>query len=189
MNPAESIIAMLQLTEKITSLAYRYIDGAREASKDLTNLSRELRSLAHVLQYLQAHIKLNPQSELLRELGEKDGLLPGCLVDLQRLQSKMEPKDGLRGVLQRMKWPLQERQISRHILRIERYKRLFTLVIQLEQKSLLEEISKSNQDNHRASEVTIQDLRMRVEDHYLPLSRLLWLFYFSVFLGVVLIFS
>lgn len=132
MDTTESIIVTIQLVEKIISLAYRYIDGARKASRGLINLSRELGSLTQVLQCLQTYIKSNPHSEVLWKLDEKDGLLQEFFAELQELQSKMEPKSGLRGVLQRMKWPLQERQISRHISQIERHKSSLTLVMQLE---------------------------------------------------------
>lgn len=99
MAPAESIVDVLQLAEKITSLAYRYIDRAGEASRGLTNLSQELNSLTQVLQFSQTHIKSNPHSEVLRKL-DKGELLPKCFAVLQEFQSKIEPKNGSRGMLQ-----------------------------------------------------------------------------------------
>lgn len=133
MEFAASIIAVIQLTGKVTSLGYRYISGVTRATKDLLGLVKELGSLVEVLDCLQEYANTNPQSAVLQKLNSQTGPLRGCAVELQRLQLKLEPKDGMKGVFQNLKWPLQESETSQHIMGIERHKNLFALALTLDQ--------------------------------------------------------
>lgn len=128
---AASIIAIIQLTAKLTSLGYGYIGGVKRAPDDLRDLMSELISLRQVLTILQNYADANPQStSALHKLNDKNGgPLQGCALALQRLQLKMEPKDGLRGIWNSLKWPLEETETAQHISRIERHKTLFIFAV------------------------------------------------------------
>lgn len=126
---AGSIIAVIQLTGQIISLGYDYIGGVTKASKDLRNLVSELQSLGIVLLAMKEFADANPESKTLELLNGKDGPLPGCRQELQKLQRKITPRKGLKGKLDALKWPLEEKETLRHMMQIERQKSLFSLAL------------------------------------------------------------
>lgn len=126
---AGSIIAVIQLTGQIISLGYDYIGGVTKASKDLHNLVSELQSLGIVLLAMKEFADANPELKTLELPNRKDGPLPGCRQELQKLQHKITPRKGLRGRLDALKWPLEEKETLRHMTQIERQKSLFSLAL------------------------------------------------------------
>lgn len=126
-----SVIAIAQLTERLIALGYVYLGGTKAASKDLRELVNELQSLGKVLVVLQdyAQADQNLQSTALQSLNGQNGPLPGCALELRRLQLKLEPKQGLRGMIQSLKWPFKEQETQQHIARIQRQKSLFILAL------------------------------------------------------------
>lgn len=88
-----SIIAVLQLNRKVTSMSYHYITGVKRAPKDLRELMEELHSLGQVLISLQDYTSKTLQSEALQKLNGQDGPLRGCVQELESLMRKMETKD------------------------------------------------------------------------------------------------
>lgn len=130
---AASIIAVLQLTGKLTSVGYGYIGGVRRAAKDLGELLQGLGSLSGVLLSLQNYVDANPGSVALQKLGDPDGPLRGCAKELEELISKLTPRDGWKGKIDGLKWPLKEKEISQYVLRIERHKSLFIFALTADQ--------------------------------------------------------
>lgn len=130
-----SVIAILQLTGKLVSLGYDYIGGAIDASKDIRWLLGELHSLSNVLLILQDHARDDKTLRLtaLQTLNGQNGPLEGCRLELQRLQLKLEPKTGLRGKMKSLVWPLKEKEIFKHISRLEGHKNLFNLALTADQ--------------------------------------------------------
>lgn len=81
---AASVIAVIQLTGKVVSLAYEYLGGVKRASDDLRNLVNELHALGGVLIAMKDFADANPESKTLELLNGQGGPLPGCLQELQR---------------------------------------------------------------------------------------------------------
>lgn len=124
-----SIIALIQLAGRATSVGYSYISGVKRAPKDLRELVAELSSLTEVLAILQDYADKKPQLAALETLGGKGGPLHRCARELERLQLELGSMDGLRGVIDNLRWPLKEPETLQYISRIEQYKSLFTLAL------------------------------------------------------------
>lgn len=127
-----SIIAVVQLTGKLTSISYGYIGGVKRAGKDLGELLRELGALSGVFIALQHYIDANPQSAPLQRLNDPNGPLRECTKELEELILKLEPRDGWKGVADNLRWPLKEKDTSQYISRLERHKSLFILALQMD---------------------------------------------------------
>lgn len=127
-----SIIAVLQLTGTVIG----YIKNATGASEDRRLLVLEIRSVAHLIDFLsdlveQAHEQGdNKWSATLNSLDGTDGPLKQFEVFLKRLQSKLEPVEGIKKFGKAMSWPFQKKDVSDILLALERYKTLFTLARQ-----------------------------------------------------------
>lgn len=128
-----SIIAIIQLTAKVTSLGYDYIGGAKRAPDELRGLVDELTSLGKVLAILEKHADKNRQWTALETLNDHDGPIRRCGLDLRRLQLKLDPGDGLRGMMNNLKWPFKEKETLQEISRIERHKTLFMFALNTDQ--------------------------------------------------------
>lgn len=130
---AASIIAVIQLTEAVSGLCYRYIGAVKRAQKDAQELMGELSSLNRVLGALKEYTDKNPQSTtVLQMLNTRGGPLSGCLSELERLETKFNssvPKGWRRKIMRSLKWPLEETETLQIISRIERQKNLFTIAL------------------------------------------------------------
>lgn len=129
------IIAVVQLTGKLTSISYGYIGGVKRASRDLGELLDELGSLSRVLISLQYYVDGNrgAPTTALQRLNDPDGPLKVCARELEELVLKLEPRDGWKGVVDGLKWPLKEKDTAQFISRIERHKSLFVFALTADQ--------------------------------------------------------
>lgn len=128
-----SIIAIVHISAALTSIGYGYISGVVRASDDIRKLMDELRSLDTVLTEMEKFIVSNPQSAtILQQLDANGGPLRICLDDLKKLQRKIEPKGGFRGVWNNLKWPLKEKETIQYISMVERHKAMFVLALSVD---------------------------------------------------------
>lgn len=125
-----SIIAIIQLTGKTISLGYSYVSGVKRASKDVRELMDELLSLKNVLETLQDYVNSSPHSIALQTLNTHDGPLQGIAHELEELYNKL---DGKTGFMDKLKWPLKEKETAQCIVRVERHKTLFIFALTADQ--------------------------------------------------------
>lgn len=127
-----SIIAIIQLTGKISALSYEYIGAAVRAPKDLRNLVEELGALGKVIHALLDLADENPDSQVLRLLcspGEQNGgVLQLCATELNQLYEELKQFQK-KGNMGRLKWVLKEKDTNKYISQLERYKALFSLAL------------------------------------------------------------
>lgn len=121
-----SIIGIIQLTSQVAIVGWGYIAAVKGASKSIHDLIGELTSLSKVLQFVQDHANDLGQGATLEMLSD---LLQKCETELKEIHSKLELRGGCKGILDSLKWPLKESEMSHHISRIERHKSLFNFVL------------------------------------------------------------
>lgn len=130
-----TIVGVIQLAGKVTSLGYGYIGGVKRAPKDLRELVDELAGLSKVLIAMQDYTDKHPTSEVIHSLNIPKGPLQGCARELEILQMKLEPKggDGLQSVMEDgIEWPLGEEETKQYISRVARLKDIFELSLKPE---------------------------------------------------------
>lgn len=128
---AASIVTVIQLSFNVAILSHQYIAKVKRSRKEITALIDEVTSLQEVLKILHDHIHEHPDSltTAVQTLGGEDGPVQGCNQDLSVLMGILDLKEGLRGVIERLKWPIREGEIDVIKRRIERYKSLFLLAL------------------------------------------------------------
>ncbi|KAI5838988.1 ankyrin repeat-containing domain protein [Morchella snyderi] len=123
---AASIIAVLQITTSVASLGYRYLHSAIRAPDSLRELTLEIQTLTGILSRLKICAQ-NPQAVDLRIV---ENSLHVCHKEMLGLQEKLKPRKGLLG---RLRWPLDENDIRGYLGRIEGFKSSFSLALGTEQ--------------------------------------------------------
>ena len=127
------ILTVLGLSFEISSTIYNYSQDVKAASDGMQRLSSELFAVIGVLEHvkLQRQQKTLTQSSLKEEANDSDNLkrvLEETLVFLQELKASLDPPQGrLKVALQKMKWPLKEKETQSHLQRLERVKTYFIL--------------------------------------------------------------
>lgn len=132
LSAAASIIAVIQLAGQVTSVTYGYISGVKGASKVIGQLLAELGSLSSVLLLLQDYADRARESVALRQLNGTNGVggpLRECAGDLNELYLKLNHTK----LIDKLKWPLREKDVMKQVERLERYKTLFNFALTADQ--------------------------------------------------------
>ncbi|RPB11599.1 hypothetical protein P167DRAFT_209331 [Morchella conica CCBAS932] len=137
---AASIIGVIQLTGKVSSLGYGYISKVGQAQQEIESFLKELASLEKFLELIDSYVKAGTAtSDALQALDEP---LRTCMRELKNLELKLKPKKkpswfrkkmGLTSLM----WPLKEKEVTEIIIRIERNKTSFLLALSLDNISQL----------------------------------------------------
>lgn len=126
-----SILGIIDLTAKVSVLCQGYISGVKRASQDMAQLRDELKFLSGVLGVLKDYIITNPPagSSASAILVSEGGPIHGCAGLLGLLQDKLTPREGFKGMLDSLKWPLKEAETIKYVTQLERHKAIFTLAV------------------------------------------------------------
>jgi hypothetical protein len=129
-----SIVALLQASGTVL----QYIKSLKDANKDIKTFQVEMinvRGLLFSLQDLLSDLKSGEASLLpvFESLGGENGALKQFETTLADLVSKLRPKDcsTMAGIV--VSWHFKKEDVKNLIGTIERYKTLFTLVLQRDQ--------------------------------------------------------
>ncbi|KAI5839894.1 hypothetical protein DFP73DRAFT_483664 [Morchella snyderi] len=125
---AASIIAVAQLAGKTFQVSYNYFGSVKTAPQEIRELLDELSSLKIVLESLQKVADGNPQSEALRQLNKSSGPIERIDGILKNLYKKLASKDGSK-MIDRMKWPLKEKETEKSITMIGRHTTIFNIAL------------------------------------------------------------
>ncbi|OAA62771.1 Ankyrin repeat-containing domain protein [Niveomyces insectorum RCEF 264] len=116
MDAAASVIAVIQITERVVVLSYRYLKAAKNAKADIERLQSELGSLNAVLKGAQELLD-GPHGATLKTSQRLHEALKGCDATVKELETKLaERADKVRrrvlgfGTL---KWPFDSHEVDR----------------------------------------------------------------------------
>jgi hypothetical protein len=138
-----SIIAVIQISERIIGLTKNYIEAVHDAPRDLHVIRIEVSTLKAVFESL----KLLQDSDYtlsnnLQKLGEKDGAVEGCrravlelgkLLDPTRQSTNNGNRRRIQATLSSLAWPFKESKAKKLLDEISRYKITITLSLSAEQ--------------------------------------------------------
>src|SRR5271165_5643338 len=91
-----SVVAFIQLADRVIGLCKFYIETVRDAPHDLRAILIEISALKSMLENLEFLIRVDPNtvSEVIRNLGSPDGTLVACRRSLGELE-KLFPANHL----------------------------------------------------------------------------------------------
>jgi t-SNARE complex subunit (syntaxin) len=133
---AASIIAIIDLSAKVSSLCYRYSVEVKGAKADIEHLQLEVNQTKDVLQEAQKLLKRPEKSSLLAS-QKLNHSLDDYFLQLVELQKKLEPgstrKAMSRAGIRALKWPFKAKEVEKVISRLERYKQALCLALEIDQ--------------------------------------------------------
>lgn len=132
-----SLIAIIQLTSKVTSTCWDLRSSFKSAKEDIARIISDTDLLRAVLEALVHLSESDDQGNLqtVRRLAGPDGLLRECQNEVSLLKnslgriSKSSNKYGLRG----LSWHLKEKGVTRHLDRLIAIKSTLQLALSTDQ--------------------------------------------------------
>jgi hypothetical protein len=136
LSSAASVIAVIQLTGSIVKICGGYIQEVRDARDDIASLQRTVAGLEGILQKLKEFLQ-GPNGRQLPTSTSLVNNITDCLSDLEHLEEKINPGKVKRMMrrfgFRALKWPIKRAEVDRIIQKLERYKSLFSLSLEIEQ--------------------------------------------------------
>jgi hypothetical protein len=136
LSGAASVIAVIGISAKITSISYHYAVDVKDAKNDIERVQRKVSDITHVLEKL----KQLPDSQDKKRLSTTHGLsdsLKQCLWELEEMRAKLEPgktrKTMSRIGMRVLKWPFTGKQVDKIVSILEGYQQTFILALQVDQ--------------------------------------------------------
>jgi hypothetical protein len=136
LSGAASVIAVIQLADRILTLCGNYARAVKDAKKDIECLHKEVKSVTEVLQKLIELLR-GPNGTKLSASQSLDKALMDCSSELKGLERRLHPGKKhkvMRSIgLRALKWPLESNNVEKVVNNLERYKQLITLALQVDQ--------------------------------------------------------
>ena len=136
-----TLIAVAQIASVVITICYDYREGVKNAPKQVIRISDELSSLKDVLDALLRLVEKSEASgtsdlSTFERLAQPGGPLLSCLVELEKLKSKLQPETGWRKRRQSLTWPLKEGEMREALGSLERLKSTMSLALSTDQATL-----------------------------------------------------
>ena len=128
-----SIIAVVQLADRVTTLGYEFYGKVKGASKEVMEMIATVSALKTILELLGRFFELDENAvrlPLFRSLCQPDGPLKECEKLLGEIESRIHLKREHSGKLKSITWPWQWEEMAKKLKLIERHKQTFTLALQ-----------------------------------------------------------
>jgi hypothetical protein len=140
---------VIQLSGTVISLCWSYVEGMKNAPKDIRAIIKELQSLSHVLEHLErlAEGEGTPGSSRLLTLEKictPDGQLAECMKELRDLEAKLKLPTGWKEQKKALIWPMREGTVRKTLDSLERAKAALSLALTVDQTCVI-----SEQRDHR----------------------------------------
>jgi hypothetical protein len=134
-----SIIAVIQISDRIIGLTKYYIEGVQDAPRDLHIIRIETSTLKAVFESLKfVHDSGNAASENFQNLARQDGAIAGCKRVVSDLEKLIGPevdttvqgkRRKIHATLSGLAWPLKEGKAKKLLDEMARYKTTITLAL------------------------------------------------------------
>lgn len=133
---AASVIAVIDLSAKVTTLCFQYSTTVGNARADITRLQSRLNDISVCLR--GAHRVLHgPNNQALTISRELIDSLNCCKSELVQVQNRLDPgkarKTMRRLGLRALKWPFDNKEVSGIVSNLEHYKQTIMLCLQADQ--------------------------------------------------------
>ncbi|RBQ76957.1 hypothetical protein FVER14953_12333 [Fusarium verticillioides] len=154
---AASIIAIVELSAKVGKLCVQYSAAVGNARADITRLQSRLKDLNLCLEATKRPLEDPKKSKLATSQSLVDSLNV-CKRELSEVQDRLDPGSARRAMrrfgLRALKWPFDSKEINTVVFNLEHYKQTITLCLQVDQTTILLDVSQ------RVEDLSLQQQRM-----------------------------
>jgi hypothetical protein len=136
LSGAASVIAVIDISAKITAICYQYSIAVKDAKDDIERVQRKAGDIAHALEKLKQLLDSQDKTRLSSTHGLLDSLNQ-CLRELGGIKVKLDPgkarKTMSRIGFRALKWPFTSKQVDKIVSTLEGYEQTFNLALQVDQ--------------------------------------------------------
>lgn len=136
MEPGTAI-AVGQVSGKILSIIWKYYSEVKDAKDKIVYLANEIQDLQLVLHKLQEMIKKDPTTGKLPTSASLDKTIEQSLLDMQKLEKKLNPGTGNKAMKKfgkrALKWPLAAKETNEWMARLQRLNQKLNLALSTDQ--------------------------------------------------------
>ena len=128
-----SIIAVVQLADRVTTLGYEFFGKVRGASREVAEMIATVSALKTILELLSRFVQVDENATrlpLFRSLCDPDGPLKECETLLGEIESRVRLKREHSGTIKTITWHWQWAEMAKKLKVIDRHKQTFTLALQ-----------------------------------------------------------
>jgi arginyl-tRNA synthetase len=140
LSGAASVIAVIDMSTKITALCFQYSIAVKNAKNDIERIEKKVGDIKRVLESIKELLD-GPHKARLSTTHGLFKSLKQCLQELQELNEELEPgktrKTMSRFGVRALKWPFTSKQVDKIISSIGGYEQTFTLALQVDQTQVL----------------------------------------------------
>jgi hypothetical protein len=140
LSGAASVIAVIDMSTKITALCFQYSIAVKNAKNDIERIEKKVGDIKRVLESIKELLD-GPHKARLSTTHGLFKSLKQCLRELQELNEELEPgktrKTMSRFRVRALKWPFTSKQVDKIISSIGGYEQTFTLALQVDQTQVL----------------------------------------------------
>jgi hypothetical protein len=136
LSGAASVIAVIDLSAKITALCFQYSIAVKDAKNDIERIQKKVDDIKHIVESIK-NLLDGPHKA---QLSTTHGLfkpLKQCLQQLELLKQQLEPGNTRKAMsrfgVRALKWPFTSKQVENTVSSLEGYERSFTLALQVDQ--------------------------------------------------------
>lgn len=129
-----SVIAIVELAAKITSLCVDYSKAVKSAKEDITRLQNQVGDFSIVTQDVQ-RLLAGPDGHALATSWKLRNSLGNCESGLENLRDKLDPgkSQSIRRLdFRALRWPFTSREVNDAISNLECHQRTIKLSLQLD---------------------------------------------------------
>ena len=119
---AASVTSLVEIASKITQLSYKYVRDVKNAAKTQRQYLQEVSAFTDTLFRVEQAIQDTGSSTILpaHPNSLSTDVLKDCHITLKSLQSDLQKR------VRRILWPLQEKELRKHIDSLGRFRDIFT---------------------------------------------------------------
>jgi predicted translin family RNA/ssDNA-binding protein len=136
LSGAASVIAVVDISAKITSLCFQYLTEVKAAKNDIERLQRKVAEIRGLLEKIKQLLDGRDKAQL-STTSELSDSLQECFRELKELKAELEPgkarKTMSRFGVRALKWPLTNKQVEKMVVSLEKYEQTFSLALQVDQ--------------------------------------------------------
>ena len=134
---AASVIAVVQISDRILSLCGKYSLAVRDAREDIRRLGSEIRALRDVMVSVDEMVQ-SPDAMRLHAFNSLADTITQCLSDLNNLERRLDPGRGRKTMgrigARALKWPFKSKDIVKVIEAVDRHKGTISLALHADQR-------------------------------------------------------
>lgn len=135
MDSAASVIAVIQLVDRVIRLCGEYAIAVKDAYKDIERLSKEMKNTKDILEKVSDLLRGPDGTKLVASQSLKEAVT-GYISELEGIEGKLRPgkrqKAMSRVGLRALMWPLKKKEIESVMGNLERYKQLVIGALQVD---------------------------------------------------------